>query len=160
VKPFSKSAPAHSLLGCAGVVFCGLLIVAGCRDVAPPRPVVIELEADTITLPLGARIVEIEVARKPAGEFEPATVVANVGDVVRFVAKDGHSHAIVFVADQVIPDGAAFLERTGQLRGPPLVRDGATWLVSLDGAPPGQYGFTCLTHGGSGTINVQVKVQS
>jgi plastocyanin len=141
-------------------VFCVLFIVTGCRDVARIRPVVLELESDTITLPLGARVVEIEVARKPAGEFQPASIAARVGDVVRFVAKDGHSHAIVFDADQIIPDGAAFLERTGQLRGPPLVHDGATWLVSLDGAPPGEYSFNCLTHSGRGSINVQPKVES
>ncbi|MGH7553912.1 MAG: plastocyanin/azurin family copper-binding protein [Longimicrobiales bacterium] len=160
MRSFSKGAPAHSLRGCAGVVFCGLFVVTGCREVAQSRPVVLELESDTITLPAGARVVEIEVARKPAGEFQPASTSARVGDVVRFVAKDGHSHAIVFDAGVIIPDGAAFLERTGQLRGPPLVHDGATWLVSLDGAPPGEYGFNCLTHAGRGSIRVELKVKS
>ena len=48
----------------------------------------------------------------------------------------------------------AFLESSGQLRGPPLLTEDASWIVSLEGAPPGDYPFRCLTHGAAGSLTV------
>jgi hypothetical protein len=41
-----------------------------------------------------------------------------------------------------------------QLRGPPLVNEGAAWVVSLADAPVGRYPFLCRTHGARGRIAV------
>jgi hypothetical protein len=47
-----------------------------------------------------------------------------------------------------------FLDRTNQLRGPPLVNRGAAWVVVLDEAPAGRYPFICRTHDARGMILV------
>lgn len=135
-------------------------IAGACRGGAVGRddPVVLELEGETVQLAPGERLVEIEVARAAAGrEFEPARADASPGDVIRFTARDGHNHAVVFDGVALEPATRAFLERTGQLRGPPLVKDGASWVVSLDGAPPGDYPYVCLTHGERGMLTVAAR---
>jgi plastocyanin len=146
-------APAYPVAGCAGALF--LCTLGGCRDVAPANePVVLELHGDTVTLPAGVRLVEIAVGRTEHGDFDPARDTARAGDVVRFTARDRQTHAIVFQGETLAADAAAFLEGSGQLRGPPLLDVGASWIVSLDGAPPGDYPFHCLTHGQSGRLTV------
>ena len=59
-----------------------------------------------------------------------------------------------FTADALSSEQRSFLERTNQLRAPPLVEQGAAWVVSLEGAPPGAYPFHCITHGERGRLTV------
>lgn len=149
-------APAHLRWRCAGVLFVACLAGA-CLGEAADRdePVVLELEGRTVQLAPGERVVEIDVARGAAGrEFEPASAAASPGDVIRFTARDGHNHAVAFDGTALDTAALTFLEETRQLRGPPLVKDGASWIVSLDGAPPGDYSYVCLTHGGRGVLTV------
>src|SRR5690606_16119143 len=98
----------------------------------------------------------IEVGRRDDGahRFEPATASAAPGDIVRFASLDNGSHAIAFDAPALSADARDFLERTGQLRSPPLMVTGAAWVVNLEGAPPGQYPFTCATHGERGSLTI------
>lgn len=151
-------APAHLRWRCVGVLFVAC-IAGACRgDAGREDPAVLELEGGTVQLAPGERVVEVEVARAAAaGEFEPARAGASPGDVIRFIARDGQNHAIAFDGAALEPATLAFLERTGQLRGPPLVNDGASWVVSLDGAPPGDYPYICLTHGERGMLTVSAR---
>lgn len=150
----TRGAPAHPPGGCAGVVFLALLGAGACAEPARDEPVVLILESDTVTLPAGVRLTEIEIETAAGGEFRPAAAVARVGDVVRFVSKDTRSHAIVFDAARLAQPALSFLEGSGQLRGPPLLTEEASWIVSLEGAPPGDYPFRCLTHGAAGSLTV------
>lgn len=138
----------------------GGLLAAAC-DRVPGRgddgPRVLELAHDTIRLPAGTRLVDIEVRREASGEFHPAAAQARVGDYVRFTAGDHAGHAIAFLAASTDPAVVAWLDQTAQLRGPPLISSGSSWVITLDGAPPGEYPFHCTTHNVAGRLNVAVR---
>ena len=158
MKPAARLAPAHPLAGCAGALFCAWLSLAGCGDRRTDEPAVLELETDTIRLPPGTRILDVGIeVRAEGSEFEPAAVSARQGDVVRFTAGDHRGHALVFDPARLDPEAAAFLESSGQLRGPPLLSAGTSWIVSLAGAPPGSYPFRCVTHDASGVLRVEAR---
>ncbi|MBR9990839.1 MAG: hypothetical protein KFH98_13845 [Gemmatimonadetes bacterium] len=134
-----------------------LVLTAACDNVPGAGPRVLELANDTIRLEAGVEIVEVEVRRSADGEFDPAAVEAHTGDVVRFVAGDNGGHAIVFESMALTADVREYLERTGQLRSPPLITTGASWVVTLEGAPAGDYPFRCSTHSVSGRLNVAAR---
>ena len=139
-------------------IFLGVACaVAACdRPGLPDRPPVLELGSVIAELPPGARVHEIRVGgAAPAPELDPDTLRARPGDVVGFTAGANGTHAIAFDAPALAPEAGAFLSETRQLRGPPLVKAGATWVVSLDGAPPGTYPFVCITHGARGVLVVE-----
>ena len=76
------------------------------------------------------------------------------GDAVRFTTADPRPHAVAFELDSLAPPVRQYLERTGQLRGPPLVSEGTTWLIILEDAPPGVYPFYCRAHDTRGQLTV------
>lgn len=84
----------------------------------------------------------------------PARLDARPGDVIRFVVADRRPHAVTFTADSLTTPVRDFLERTGQLRGPPLVNEGSAWVVALKDAPPGRYPFYCRSHDAAGLLVV------
>jgi len=118
------------------------------------EPVFLTLGSDTIVLPAGARITDVHVRATADEELQPAAIEAGSGDVLRFSAEDRGPHALVF--DDVLtgPAGLSFLEETHQSRGLPLLESGASWVVTLAGAPAGEYAVRCLTHGGITRITV------
>lgn len=115
----------------------------------------IRLDSGIITLPLGAHAWTVTFTGGAGSErVDPPTTRARPGDAVRFVAGDGLTHAIVFDTTAMSADARAFLARTGQVSGPPLIAAGSEWVVSLRGAPPGDYPFHCRAHGGRGRLVV------
>ncbi|HEX2167261.1 MAG TPA: plastocyanin/azurin family copper-binding protein [Longimicrobiales bacterium] len=130
------------------------ILVAACDEVPGAGPPVLELANDTITLQEGASIVDVTVQRTAESDFDPAAVEAQTGDVVRFVAGDNGSHAIVFESRALQPDVREYIERTGQMRSPPLLTNESSWVVTLEGAPAGEYPFRCSTHGQRGLLSV------
>lgn len=107
----------------------------------------------------GVAVLDVRLRQTPAGgAVEPDTVRAHPGDVVRFIAADARGYAVAFDTAGLAPDAREFLERTGQLRGPPLVSAGAVWVVSLEGAPSGTYAFRSLTADAQGLLLVQAQV--
>jgi plastocyanin len=132
---------------------------AGCDRVGLPAgdegPRVLELEHETIRLEAGQRLVQVQVRRDTAGDFHPDVVEASVGDYVRFTAGDGAGHAIAFVGAALAPQAREFLERTGQMRSPPLIAPDAAWVITLADAPPGDYPFHCTTHDAPGRLRVR-----
>lgn len=148
--------PAGSLRVLAGVVL--FAICGACDRMTESGPATLELEGDTIQLEAGVRLIDVTVETQQDGsELEPARVEAAPGDVVRFTAGDGGLHALAFEAARLSPEARAFLEQTGQLRSPPLVSAGMQWVITLNGAPPGEYPFTCTTHGVRGSIAVGAR---
>lgn len=130
------------------------LAVTACSNGEVPRDVV-ELESGQIQLPSGARRHDVHLKGVGAqGEMTPAAIDASPGDAVAFIADDGVTHSISFLGERLDAAQIAFLDTTGQRRGPPLLREGATWIVSLADAPAGAYPFACALHGGHGVIRV------
>ena len=124
------------------------------NDGAPPRDVV-QLETGEVQLPEGAQRHDIRLEGVDAqNEVQPPTVQANPGDAVAFTAADAITHSVVFLADQLDSAQIAFMEDRGQMRGPPLLSEDATWIVSMEGAPAGDYRFACALHGGRGVVRV------
>jgi plastocyanin len=146
----------------AALICCVLPLVPAC-DLVPARggpaagPLVLELAHDTIRLGPGVGLVDIGVRRQPGGYFDPAHAVARQGDVVRFTAADRASHTVVFLGAELRPEAREFLERTGQMRSPPFLAEGAAWVISLEGAPAGEYPFRCTTHNVRGQLSVRPR---
>jgi plastocyanin len=113
----------------------------------------LRLDSQVVRLPRGTRIHDV-VLDADSADAELIVVDASPGDVVRFTTGDNRTHAVAFDAQALSPDARAFLERTSQLSGPPLADEGASWIVDLDGAPPGRYPFRCLSHGRRGVVVV------
>lgn len=131
-----------------------LLTSASCEGIGSDRPT-LQLDGEEVRLGEGVALHEVRLGAVRGGAaLEPDTVRARVGDVVRFVAADSRTYAVAFDAAALDGGARAFLERSGQLRSPPLVESGASWIVSLEGAPPGAYAFE-LPGGERGLLLVQ-----
>jgi cytochrome c oxidase cbb3-type subunit 2 len=83
--------------------------------------------------------------------FEPASVTAHAGDVVRFVNVSGGPHSVAFWADSVPPSATATLQKNmgktlGPLSGSLVTAPNAAYPVSLAGLPAGTYRYYCLPH--------------
>ena len=148
-------APARRLARAGALLLLALTACDGGDADAGPR--VLELTHDTIQLPDTVRLIDVKVRREASGDFDPASIQAKQSDVVRFTAGDRAGHAIAFDGTTLTPEVREYLERTGQLRGPPLIAADAAWVISLEGAPAGQYPFRCVTHDHAGTLTVTAR---
>lgn len=98
-----------------------------------------------------ATIVVRMVGDEKGFRFEPASITARVGDVVRFVNVSGGPHNVAFWADR-IPAGAedALQKNMGQTIGPlsGAMIDGPkeVYKVSLAGLRAGTYNYYCVPH--------------
>jgi plastocyanin len=133
-----------------------LLALVACERSPFKRVEQLDVGGDTITLPAGVAVHEVQVqAAANVAEFSPAQFSARSGDVIRYKALDGRTHVLQF-EEGTLPAGAADLFRgKSQLRSPPLVSKGASWVVSLEGAPAGTYDFRCTTHNVAGRFTVE-----
>lgn len=148
-------APGRPARGASAALLVVLALApAACRrkGAEPESRAVLELSNDTIKLERGVALVDVLVRFNTP--LAPDTARVKQGDVVRFVTGDARPHAIAFEADRLTPESMAFLERTDQLRGPPLIAEGSSWVVSLADAPPGIYSFVDLSQDARGAIVV------
>ncbi len=124
----------------AGSLLAGLvLLVAACGE--PERPSDPELAA-ALGLDPGHSIHRIDLGGRGSIEHVvPSKIDVDPGDVVQFVAVDGRIHTVDFLLDSIGPEAGRFLRSTGQDASPPLVQRGARFVVSFEGAPPGDYFF-------------------
>jgi plastocyanin len=138
----------------AGVFICAWLLVACERaPLVEQKDRTLELAGDTIELPAGVDLHDVGIRTGAQHrDFEPRQVQARTGDYLRFTTQDSRTHAVVF--DVGTPELRTFLESTGQLRSPPLVTKGASWVIALKNAPAGNYPFRCLVHNDSGQLIV------
>jgi plastocyanin len=153
-------APAHYLGSCAGAFL--LLVLLGACERGPlareEKDRTLELAGDTIDLPAGIDLHDVAVRTgDQQKDFEPRQLQAKPGDYLRFTMGDSRTHAIVFE----VSAGSirTFLESTGQLRSPPLITKGASWVIALKNAPPGQYPFRCLVHNDVGQLTVATSTR-
>lgn len=139
----------------SGAIRFGLLValaaLGGCEAVGGGES--IALDSIEVSIPGSAH--EVRIAGAGASDsIAPARTEAEPGDAIRFVVEDRRPHALTFTVDELAPEVRQYLDRTGQLRGPPLVNEGSTWVVLLEDAPPGRYPFYCRSHDASGEIVV------
>jgi plastocyanin len=134
------------------VSLMAVLTMIGCEAVGGGATI----QLDTAEVQLsGARVHDFVIAgQADTDSIAPAGVRAQVGDAVRFTTGDHRTHAMAFDADRLAPPIREYLERTNQLRGPPLVNRGASWVVVLEDAPPGRYPFLCRSHDARGVVVV------
>jgi plastocyanin len=83
--------------------------------------------------------------------FEPATITAHVGDVVRFVNVSGGPHNVTFSEDAIPAAAAETLQNNmgktiGSLSSTMLTEHNEVYTVSLAGLPAGTYKYYCLPH--------------
>lgn len=124
----------------------------GCNAVEQNETV----QLDSAEVEVEGAVHEVRITGTGASDsLEPARLEAETGDVIRFVAADRRPHAVAFAVDSLSPAVRQYLDRTHQLRGPPLVNEGAAWVVALDQAPPGRYPFLCRSHDAHGLILVR-----
>lgn len=151
-----SSAPARLLRNSAGAFVFVLLTACEKAPLIGDKDRTLELAGDTIELPAGVELHDVRIRTDAQSrDFEPTQLIAAPGDYVRFTTADSRTHAIVF--DAAAPEIRTFLESTGQLRSPPLVSKGASWVVAFERAPVGTYVFRCLMHHHSGQIGVAAR---
>jgi plastocyanin len=158
-------APARPLLRLAGAfVLAALLPLAACEgskdgkgraDEKGPRE--LTFGSDTVRLPDSVHVATVRIDRTKAAELEPAETTVRTGDLVRFLSLDAGAHAIAFDGATMASETRAFMERGGQMRSPPFMAAGSSWVVSFKDAPPGAYPFRCPTHGVQGTVTVTAR---
>jgi plastocyanin len=150
--------PAHRMRLCVGVFVC-LAILPACENgplARDKKDRTLELTGDTIDVPAGVDLHDVAIhTDAQSHDFEPKQLQAAPGDYVRFTTADSHTHAIVF--EGVSPEIKTFLENSGQLRSPPLVTKGASWVIALKNAPAGVYRFRCLMHNDAGEVTVAAR---
>lgn len=156
------AAPVRPVIGCTGafhiLALLAAVLIAGCGEEAPPdaRRLVLELADDTIVLPPGIALHEVRLRERDGqGVIEPATVEARAGDVLRFVASDARGYSVRFDVAALSAEAAGFLDATHQLASPPLLGEGAAWVVNLEGAPAGEYRYYSANHGVPGLVIVR-----
>ncbi len=160
----SGQAPGRPWAGRSGACLFPLLLVgllAGCsreRHTAGSDRHRLPLGQDTVDLGAAVNVVDVRLGGPDASPaINPRTVRARAGDVVRFIAADARGNAIAVQDSALSGDARAFLQRTRQLRGPPRVSVGASWVVSRAGAPPGRYPFRSLTRASEGVLVVEPR---
>ena len=129
-------APSPGLFRFATVVLLSASILSGCGESGPESQAVERAE-----VVLGGRATEEHVV--------PGRVVVHSGGVVVFRTVDRRLHTVEFAAGGLAPEALAFLERTGQMRSPPLLERGTEYTVSFEGAPAGFYPFLVFGPGTS-----------
>ncbi len=116
------------------------------------------LGKDTLDLGADVTVHDVRLGGGGAGtSIQPDTVRVLSGDVVRFVAADARGNAVAFEDTALSPAARQFLVSSRQLRGPPLISTGASWVVSLKNAPSGTYPFRSLTRDARGVVVVQAR---
>lgn len=138
----------------SGALFFGLVAAlgaAGCDAVSGGSTITL----DSAEVSIDGSVHDIRITGAGAVDsIAPARVEARPGDAIRFVVDDRRPHAIMFTAERLEAPVREYLESTSQLRGPPLVNEGSSWVVLLEDAVPGRYPFHCRSHDASGEITV------
>jgi plastocyanin len=147
------AAPARPLKGCVGA-FVLLVCLSSCERTPFKRAESLDVGGDTIQLAPGVEVHDVQVRNSTDSDFAPASVDARSGDVVRFTTTDSRTHLIEFDEASLPGNALSLFQSKTQLRSPPLLVQGATWVVSLENAPAGTYTFLCSTHNARGTLTV------
>ncbi len=158
-------APARPLLRLVGAFVLAVILPLTACDRGGPGgarsdekgPRVLELSGDTVKLPDSVHVATVRIDRTKLAELEPPASTVRTGDLLRFISQDAGAHAIAFDGEAMTAEARAFMEKAGQLRSPPFMAEGSTWVISFKDAPAGSYPYRCPTHGVQGTITVTTR---
>lgn len=140
------------LFGLIGLV---ALLAGGCDAIDDAIGGGSSIALDSADISIAGDVHEIRVSGAGARDsIAPGALEATSGDALRFMVEDRRPHAFTFTESSLAEPVREYLERTGQLRGPPLVNEGSEWVVILEDAPPGRYPFHCRSHDARGEITV------
>lgn len=118
-----------------------LLLLVSCQEPnneRPPDP----LLQDSLGLSPNDQVWRVELGSRDNREHvEPPVVTVSPGSWVEFVTTDTRLHTVLFPLDSLPAPSADFLLRTGQTASPPLVEEGARFVMSFEEAPAGRYPF-------------------
>ena len=87
------------------------------------------------------RVYTVSVTTGVGERASPDTIRVSPGDFVQFVSGDHFVHEVRFQLDALTDAQQSFLVDSGQDASPPLVRQGARFVLTLEEAPPGSYPF-------------------
>lgn len=141
----------------ASVLFLLLLAgVPGCLG-DPPPPTDPEL-AEALGLAPSTPIYTIHLADRSGrvGVF-PATLEVEGEAVVQFRTRDARVYGVRFLLAEMSSATRDFLSEGGQGSSPPLVEEGARFVVSLQGAPEGRYPFIIEGQGDPGQGEIRLR---
>ena len=128
-----------------------LLVLAGAACGGDPPPPPFDMDAglrEELGIPVDIPIHRITLGgRGSRDRVIPLRTEARPGDVLHVLSADRRIQTFRFVSDGAPAGAMAFLERTGQVGSPPLADVGNAWIVSLEGAPEGEYPFVVEGHG-------------
>lgn len=134
--PFRLSPFPPALLVCA--LLAGAL---ACSEPEPPDPEEVALRE---ALGIDGRIPLFRVFLESGSEGEvvtPLRVEVVPGSIVVVETVDWGVHTFGFEEAGLSPEARAFLNRTHQVAGPPLVSRGSRLVLSFEGAPLGSYPY-------------------
>jgi hypothetical protein len=146
----SPSSPARlaSRWSVTGLAAAAFSLFLGCGEPPPPpfdfeEPLRQELGIDP-----GVPIHRITLGGRGADDrVVPLRVEGAPGDVLHVLSVDRRVQTFAFEAEGMSAEQKDFLERTGQVGSPPLTDAGSRWVVSLEGAPEGDYPFVVMGQG-------------
>jgi plastocyanin len=110
------------------------------------------LAQTTLAAAQSTHVVRLEVdADRDVHRFVPARVTARPGDVLLFRVSTGAPHAVAFEKAGLSPAARALLEsslpdRSSELQGPVLARNGAEYRMTVPKLPVGVYRFYSSPH--------------
>jgi plastocyanin len=125
---------------------------AAAPEAAAPAPAAEAPAMAAAPAPTGATI---DVSMELVGstyKYDPATITAKAGDVIKFHNKSGGPHNVAFDGAGIPSGSAAAVDaalganKMGPLTGALLVEPNAVFTFSTAGLPAGTYNFHCTPH--------------
>lgn len=125
-----------------------VLLLSACGEPPPPP---FDFEAplrEELGIADGVPIHRITLGGRGAEDrVVPSRVEGAPGDVLHVLSVDRRIQTFTFDPEGLTPEQKGFLVRTGQMGSPPLTDAGSRWVISLEGAPEGEYPFVVLGQG-------------
>ena len=116
------------------------VVLAGCEPANDNPPD--QLLQDSLGLESSDPVLRVELSAPENLERpRPETVRVPPGGFVEFRTADRRLHTVRVLLDSLPAAGADFLRTTGQDRSPPLLEQGARFVVSFRDAPAGRYPY-------------------
>jgi hypothetical protein len=135
-----------------GLLALALLLLGGATGCLrePPPPSDPEL-AEALGLPADTPIHAVELVDRSGqvGVF-PSTLALTSGSVVQFRTRDRRTYGVRFLVAEMSSAQRDFLSERGQVSSPPLVEEGARFVVTFQEAPAGRYPFVVEGQGSPG----------
>jgi plastocyanin len=123
------------------VATVSIVLAATSCDRTPPELLPDDLLRSELGLTDRDRVHTVEVFGGSAEHAEPRRLEILPGDYVQFVSTDWRVHEVHFVEDGLSTELWRFLADSRQESSPPLVQQGARFVMTFEGAPAGTYAY-------------------